>query len=85
MRRIISRMEAIMRNTHWALAAGTLAAIVARGGASAQPPTGQEWTVQQEVLVNRPGQLDSETDFRLSDHQQLKGNRGGNGEACEQA
>jgi hypothetical protein len=61
-----------MRNTHWALAAGTLAAIVARGGASAQPPTGQEWTVQQEVLVNRPGQLDSETDFRLSDHQQLK-------------
>ena len=62
-----------MRNTQWALVAATVAAIVPSGGASAQSPTEQALTVQQEVLVNRLDQPHSETDFRLGDHQQLKG------------
>jgi hypothetical protein len=66
-------MEAIMRNTRWALVAVTVAAIVASGGASAQSSIEQARTVQHEVLVNRLDQPHSETDFRLGDHQQLKG------------
>jgi hypothetical protein len=66
-------MEAIMRSTQWALAASTVAAIVASENACAQSPTEQARTLQQEVLVNRLDQPHSETDFRLGDHQQLKG------------
>ena len=53
-----------MRNTQWALVAATVATIVPSGGASAQSPTEQALTVQQEVLVNRLDQPHSETDFR---------------------
>ena len=66
-------MEAIKRNTQWALVAATVAAILASENACAQPPTEQALTVQQEVLVNRLDQPHSETDFRRGDHQHSKG------------
>ncbi len=65
-------MEAIMRSTQWALAASTVAAIVASENACAQSPTEQARTLQQEVLVNRLDQPHSETDFRLDS---LRGKR----------
>jgi hypothetical protein len=65
-------MEAIMRNTQWALVAATVAAIVADGSAGAQSPTEQAGSMHKEILVNRGDFPHSETDFRLEDHQQLK-------------
>ena len=41
--------------------------------AVAQPPIETQATAQEPLLTNRYGSPSSETDFRLSDHQQLKG------------
>jgi hypothetical protein len=41
--------------------------------AVAQPPIETQATTHEAFLTNRYGSPSSETDFRLSDHQQLKG------------
>ena len=42
------------------------------GSAVAQSPVGQAEVIGQEALTNRYGSPFSETDFRLSDRQQLR-------------
>ena len=71
-------LEAIMRNSSikrliigTAVAAGmSVVAMSAIGGAVAQSSSGEP---RQETLTNRSTFPISETDFRFSDHQQLKG------------
>jgi Spy/CpxP family protein refolding chaperone len=71
--------EAIMRSSSITqLIIGTavamsVVAVSAIGSAVAQSPVGQAEVIGQEALTNRYGSPFSETDFRLSDRQQLKG------------
>ena len=68
-------MEATMRNSS-TLIIGTAVAVgitVVAVTAVAQSPVGQAQVIGQEALTNRYGSPFSETDFRLSDRQQLRG------------
>jgi hypothetical protein len=51
----------------------SVVAVSAIGSAVAQSPVGQAEVIGQEALTNRYGSPFSETDFRLSDRQQLRG------------
>jgi hypothetical protein len=56
-----------------AAVAMSVVAVSAIGGAVAQSSVGQAEVIGQEALTNRYGFPFSETDFRLSDRQQLRG------------
>ena len=51
----------------------SVVAVSASGSVVAQSPVGQAQVIGQEALTNRYGSPFSETDFRLSDRQQLRG------------
>jgi Spy/CpxP family protein refolding chaperone len=51
----------------------SVVAVSASGSAVAQSPVWQAQVIGQEALTNRYGSPFSETDFRLSDRQQLRG------------
>jgi hypothetical protein len=73
-------MEAIMRSNITQLMIGTavaigmsMVAVSAIGSAVAQSPVAPIQVMGQEALTNRFESPISETDFRISDRQQLKG------------
>jgi hypothetical protein len=73
-------MEAIMRSNVTQLIIGaavaigmSVVAVSAIGSAVAQSPADPTQVMGQEALTNRFGPPISETDFRISDRQQLKG------------
>ena len=51
----------------------SVVAVSAIGSAVAQSPVGQAEVIGQEALTNRSESPFSEIDFRLGDHQHLKG------------